>query len=289
MQHISAYMNEQLQTLYPPEEIRCFIRIILEKVSGMSYNRQILGKDTQIPENEKKQIYEIVDRLKKMEPIQYIFGETEFYGFRLEVNPSVMIPRPETAELVDMIIKSPFVKSDSKRKPLTILDIGTGSGCIAIALAYHIPTSLVIGADISIDALKVAMKNAFQYRIEMAFTPTDILKTEYAVYNVPGIYDLIVSNPPYIKNNEKASMGANVLNYEPHNALFVPNTRPIKYYKAIADFAQTKLISGGMIYFEINPLCCKSIINMLHKKGFTNTTIIRDLSGKERFITVKKI
>lgn len=288
MKHITTYMNDQLQALYPPEEIRGFIRIILEKVCGLSNNQQILCKDKQIPENEKNRIYEIVDRLKMMEPLQYIFGETEFYSYRLAVNPSVMIPRPETEELVDMIIKSDYINARSKRLSFSILDVGTGSGCIIIALANHFRECFAEAVDISIPALELASRNSFQYDESILFKNIDILDTENFIKNSIYKFDLIVSNPPYIKKNEKAAMSANVLDYEPHQALFVPSTKPIIYYEAIADFALKKLKSGGMIFFEINPLCCKLIVNMLHKKGFTNTSVIRDLSGKERFITIIK-
>jgi len=281
-------MNEQLQLLYPPEEIRSFARIIFDKVCGLSYNQQILCKDNEIPDNEKNRIYKIVNRLKKMEPLQYILGETEFYGIPLKVNPSVMIPRPETEELVNLIIKSPFVKSRSKREGLFILDVGTGSGCIAIALAKHLPGSLVVGADISLDALQVAGENALQNNVQVRLMQEDILNTNRAMKQIPCIYDLLVSNPPYIKDNEKSSMSANVVGYEPHQALFVPSENPIIFYEAIATFALSKLMPGGIMFFEINPQCSKLILNMLHKKGFSRSKIIRDLSGKDRFISTYK-
>ena len=284
MQYTTTYIHDQLQTRYPPEEIRGFVRLILTSVCRLSYNQQILCKDTKITGNEKKQIHKIVDRLKKMEPVQYILGETEFYSIPLQVNPSVLIPRPETEELVDRIIKSVDVKSNPNRLPFRILDIGTGSGCIAIALFKHIPGVSVTAADISDAAIQIAEKNAQRNKSSIQFVKVDILDTEKAISLFPEKFDLIVSNPPYVKEDEKASMSANVLEYEPHSALFVPNDTPLIFYDAIARFAVQRLNPGGMIYFEINPFCDVAIIDLLQKKGFTQSEILCDLSGKNRFI-----
>lgn len=302
MKHISSYIHQQLQTRFPPEEIRCFERLILTAICGMTYERQICCKDTQIPQNKKKRIYTIIERLKKMEPLQYILGETVFYSIPLKVNPSVLIPRPETEELVDTIIKSDFVKSfhpaaDNRTfsqlhdtsAPIRILDIGTGSGCIAIALSRHIPNAYVTAIDISLKAIHTAQKNAQLNQTPIKFIQTDILNTQKSAQQLPEYFDLIVSNPPYIKAEEKPSLSANVINYEPHIALFAPADDPLLYYKAIADYAQQKLAPTGMLYLEINPLCDLSITDMLYKKGFTHTTLTRDLSGKNRFIASKTL
>ena len=284
MQSTKTYIQKHLQALYPPEEINSFVRLIVSEVCGLSYTQQICCKDKQIPENEKKQIHAIVDRLKKMEPLQYIFGETEFYSIPIKVNPSVLIPRPETEELVDRVLHSTFLHSQ-----LRILDIGTGSGCIAIALAKHLPNATITAIDISETALQTAIINAQRLETSFAkpirFIQADILDTEKAVSLLPDEFDLIVSNPPYVMEHEKASMSANVLDYEPNNALFVPNDNPLLFYNAIAGFARQKLSPQGMIFLEINPLCDKQIIELLQKKGFTQTEIIRDLSGKNRFIS----
>ena len=301
MEHITTYIYQQLQTRYPPEEIRCFVRLILTSVCGLSYTQQISCKDKQIPENEKQQIYTIVDRLRTMEPLQYILGETEFYSIPLKINPSVLIPRPETEELVDLILKSDFVKSlrhsletgiipstQSSHSPFHILDIGTGSGCIAIALAKHIPYATVTAIDISDEALNTAKKNAQSNQIPVRFIQSDILNTEKVMALFPEYFDLIVSNPPYVTTDEKTSLSANVLDYEPHIALFAPDNSPLLFYNVIAGFAKHKLSPFGMIFFEINPLSDTAIIDLLQKKGYPQTEIIRDLSGKNRFITVKK-
>ena len=286
MKEITSFIHQQLQSLYPPEEIRSMLRLILTAVCGLSYTQQIGCKDKQIPENEKKQIHVIIDRLSMMEPLQYILGETEFYSIPLKVNPSVLIPRPETEELVDLIIKSDLSPASP---PLRILDIGTGSGCIAIALSKHIPDAVVTAIDISDEALQTAGKNAQMNQAAVRFLHADILQTEKALSLFPENFDLIVSNPPYIKQDEKSSLSANVLDYEPHLALFTPEDKPLLFYDAIADFALHRLAPGGMIFFEINPLCDQDVIDLLQNKGFTHSKIIPDLSHKNRFVTVTLI
>lgn len=316
MNETTAYIREQLTSLYPPEEIRCFIRLIVAHVCGLSYNQQLLCKDKQFSDKQKKRIHLIVKRLKKMEPLQYILGETEFYSLPLQVNPSVLIPRPETEELVDRIVrqlnarqtvaKQKSQTTDTEKKTISslqqpdvasshripntettpalrLLDIGTGSGCIAIALAKHLPNATVTAIDISDSALQTARQNATLNRVDIDFVQADILNTEEAVKQIDGTFDLIVSNPPYVRKSEKQTMSANVLDYEPHSALFVPNNDPLLFYKAIADFALQKLTPAGRLYFEINPNCDESIKTMLHDKSFKEVTLARDLSGKMRF------
>lgn len=317
MKNTTLYIQESLKALYPSEEIRWFIRLIYVHVCGWSYNQQLLCKDTQISEKEKEEIIAIVDRLKNREPLQYILGETEFYSLPLKVNPSVLIPRPETEELVDMIIKSPLVRShasptakshtpptaqsctsptdqshapspDANGEPLRILDIGTGSGCIAIALAKHIPNAVVTAIDISEAALQTAKKNAEINQVKIHFIQSDILNMEKAIGCISDRFDIIVSNPPYVKEAEMHDMNANVYDYEPHLALFVPDEDALLFYKVIADFALQKLTPNGVMYFEINPLCDTITADMLQRKGFAQTEIIRDLSGKNRFCTAQQ-
>ncbi|MDR1382163.1 MAG: peptide chain release factor N(5)-glutamine methyltransferase [Tannerella sp.] len=290
MKDTTAYIKHTLADIYPPEETRCFIRLIFSHVCGLSHHQQILCKDKQISENEKKRIYAIAERLKKQEPVQYILGETEFYSFPLKVNPSVLIPRPETEELVDLIIKSAAAAKCCPDDSRTgILDVGTGSGCIAIALAGRMPRAEVTATDISEAALQTARMNARMNKTCIRFLQSDILDTRSAVSLVTGDFDVIVSNPPYVKNSERRAMSSNVLDYEPHGALFVPDDDPLLFYRAIAVFAREKLAAGGAVYFEINPACNTLITGMLHREGFADTEIIRDLSGKNRFVTAKKI
>jgi release factor glutamine methyltransferase len=289
MKDTTAYIKETLADIYSPEEIRNFIRLLFSTVCGLSYHRQILCKDKKIPENEKKQIFSITEKLKMQEPIQYILGETEFYSLPINVNPSVLIPRPETEELVDLILKSPFLKTHPENSPLKILDTGTGSGCIAIALAKHVPHAEVSATDISEPALQTAQANAFINKTGIRFFQSDILDTDSAVTCIEGDFDMIISNPPYVMNSERETMYPNVLNFEPHHALFVPDEDPLLFYRAIADFAKKKLVSGGRLFFEINPRCDRLITGMLLDKGFTEIEIIRDLSGKNRFAFAGKM
>jgi len=283
MKTTTTYIRETLDTLYPSEEITGITRLIFSQVCGLSHNQQILCKDKQIPEKEKEDIHAIINRLKKMEPLQYIFGETEFYSLPMKVNPSVLIPRPETEELVDMIIKKSITQSPTGK--LNILDIGTGSGCIPITLAKHIPDVVVTAIDISEAALQTAKENAVLNNVDIHFIQADILNTSETAKFITGNFDIIVSNPPYVTDKEKIAMCENVIAYEPHCALFVPDNDPLLFYNAIADFALSKLAPEGMIYFEINANYGPEICGMLQEKGFTQTELIRDLSGKNRFIT----
>ena len=301
MKNITTYIQETLKTLYPTEEIRYIVRLILSHVCGLSYNQQILCKDKQISEKEKVEIIAIVNRLKNMEPLQYILGETEFYSLPIKVNPSVLIPRPETEELVDIIIKStnPVIgvseatnQTHSNKtlfssycKPLKILDIGTGSGCIPIALAKHLHNATVDAIDISDATLQTAKENATLNNVDIHFIQADILNTSKTFEIFSDDFDIIVSNPPYVTEKEKGAMCKNVIAYEPHCALFVSDDDPILFYKAIADFALLKLSPGGTIYFEINANYNIAISEMLHEKGFANIRIISDLSGKNRFVS----
>jgi release factor glutamine methyltransferase len=289
MKDTTAYIKQALADIYSPEEIRNFIRLLFSTICGLSYNRQILCKDKEIPESEKERIFSATEKLKKQEPIQYILGETEFYSLPLKVNPSVLIPRPETEELVDLIIKSPFLKTHPENSPVKILDIGTGSGCIAIALAKHVPHAEVSATDISVPALQTAQANASVNKTAIRFFQSNILDTGASIRYIDGDFDMIVSNPPYVKNSERDTMCPNVLHFEPHDALFVPDEDPLLFYRAIADFAQTKLVPGGKICFEINPRCDGLITGMLRGKGFTEAEIIRDLSGKNRFAFARKM
>jgi len=232
---------------------------------------------------EKQSIRAIVERLQNSEPIQYVLGEMEFYGLPFEVSPAVLIPRPETEELVRLIIRSN--EASDAPKLTNILDIGTGSGCIAITLAKNLPESKVYALDISEEALQTARRNAQRNEAVVHFFQADILSVTM-LQKTPVLpqFELIVSNPPYVKNIEKAAMKPNVLNYEPSQALFVPDDDPILFYDRIAGLALEKLTENGLLYFEINALHGDMICRMLDKKRFHNITLLHDLSGKERFI-----
>ncbi|MDR2473664.1 MAG: peptide chain release factor N(5)-glutamine methyltransferase [Tannerella sp.] len=279
MKQTQQFINNELQDLYPPDEIRWFIRLILEHVCGMSHTEQILRKDSIISSDDKEKIKKIVSRLVRMEPFQYIIGETVFCNLLLHVSPAVLIPRPETAELVNIIIK------DAKRQStVNILDIGTGSGCIAIALACSLPHAIISAIDVSLDAIATAKANDANNHIN--FQTCDILDSAAALnmFLVEN-FDIIVSNPPYITESEKSAMSANVLDYEPYIALFVPDDNPLMFYEPIARFAKAKLKPVGKLYLEINPLFVTELKEMLENHGFKTIELLKDINSKYRFIT----
>lgn len=270
------FINSELNGLYPVSEIEGLTRIIFEAVPGWSFTEQVIKKHEKIQEKDITRIREIVHRLKKYEPVQYILGETEFYGLMLNVNPSVLIPRPETEELVEWIVKSNI--NDNSR----ILDIGTGSGCIALALKSVLNNAEVSGIDISEKALEVARLNAVKNGLEVNFFQGDILNWEDMK---TGVYDIIVSNPPYIRESERILMSPNVLEFEPENALFVPDNDPLVFYRSVAGFALKNLAEKGKLFFEINENLATGMKEMLHDSGFSNVEIRKDINGKDRMIS----
>lgn len=274
-----AYIQNTLKDYYPLSEIKAFIRLIMERVCDIQPHQFLLCKDKELSEKEKSQIHNIVERLTKYEPIQYIFGKTDFYGFEFEVNPSVLIPRPETEELVELI-----VRDYPKRKELEILDVGTGSGCIAITLKKLLNKSQVYALDVSEEALKTAKRNAIRNRAPITFFQKDILTPSETADSIEEEFDIIVSNPPYIMEKEKADMEANVLDYEPSLALFVPDDNPLLYYHRITLFAEQKLKKKGYLYFEINSQMGEQVVSMLRMMEFKSIELIQDLSGKDRFV-----
>ena len=298
-----AYIHRSLEEIYPRSEINSFIRLIMERVCGLPPYKLLLGKDTELSDTEKTQIQEIVERLKNEEPLQYILGEADFYGLLFKVTPSVLIPRPETEELVDLIIKEQL---PNKERPLRLMDIGTGSGCIAITLAHHLKQAEVYAMDISREALAIAYENAQKLHTDICFIENDILTyreksttggmkiftpTGEEMTKTPsfeGNLQLIVSNPPYIMQKEKREMEKNVLDYEPHLALFVPDNDPLLFYRQIARFGQQALSNDGFIYFEINAQCGEATAIMMEKEGYRNVSLIRDLSNKDRIIKAQK-
>lgn len=282
MQATTAYIRETLGGTYSTEEIRNLTRWLFERVCGLTLARQILCKDKQIAETEKEAIRRVVERLSHSEPIQYIFGECEFHGLRFEVTPSVLIPRPETSELVELIVR---------RHPeagLKVLDIGTGSGCIAVSLAKMLHEAAVTAIDICDDALAVARRNAEAHQADVRFARADILSELSSDEVAPSAFDVIVSNPPYVTEREKAGMDANVLMYEPAQALFVSDDDPLCFYRHIAARGRKWLSEGGRLYFEINAAYGKELVSLLKAMDYRDVETVRDISGKERFIQCSK-
>lgn len=275
MQAILKYIKENLEGLYHPTEISSLTRIIMENVTGLSVPMIISDKSKKITPNEKAKIVDIVNRLKQSEPIQYILGETEFYGLIFSVNKNVLIPRPETEELIELI-----VNENKDKGSVNVLDIGTGSGCIAISLKKQLPQTIVTAWDISDEALIVAKNNAVNNNADIRFSKIDVL----AEYPEHEKYDIIVSNPPYVLESEKQNMENNVLEYEPHLALFVPDEKALLFYERIADIALKILNNNGHLYFEINACKGKEVAEMLEKKGFNDIVLTKDLSKKDRIV-----
>jgi len=275
---LKQLIRKELSSIYPLGEIKSFIYIIFEQV--LSYKKidtNINNKEI-VNEESLKIIYKIVERLKNNEPIQYIFGETDFYDLEFKLNEDTLIPRPETEELVDLIIQENFNKN------ISILDIGTGSGCIAISLKNNLPQSKVSAIDISSNAISIAKENAKRYNLELSFIKDDILNPSQKY----PIYDIIVSNPPYIRNSEKKLMLQNVLEYEPHRALFVEDNDPLIFYREIAKFGKQHLSQNGIIYFEINEKLSFETKNLLEDLGYNEISIIKDINDRDRIIKAKK-
>lgn len=269
-----GHIRNQLTELYTPGEIRVFSSHILKEVCNLSLTDIAACKFNELSDKQKQNINDILDRLKSNEPIQYILGKTEFYGLDFKINSSVLIPRPETEELVEWILL------ENKKSKLHLLDIGTGSGCIAISLAKHLNCATVDAWDISDDALKIAKENAVMNNVSIQFSNVNVLEA----YSSEKQFDIIVSNPPYIKESEKERMEQNVLNFEPHEALFVPNEEALIFYDRIAEIAKKQLSNGGRLYFEINQANGEEIVQLLKSKNFQEVELKKDISGNERMV-----
>jgi len=276
MQVAKKLIYDNLSPLYCKQEIESISKLIFEKVLGLSRLQVYLNQHETISTANLAQIKDIVNRLIQFEPIQYILGETEFYGLRLKVNPAVLIPRPETEELVDWIIHDCHVQNP------VILDIGTGSGCIPIALSKNLIGATIESWDISNEALMVARMNAEINKVNIDFIYADVLRLTHPAQKQE--FDIIVSNPPYITESEQLLMLKNVLDYEPHVALFVPTADPLIFYRKIADIAITQLNSGGKLFFEINEQFGNETADLLSLKGFKNIVLRKDINGKNRMI-----
>lgn len=275
-----TYIRRSLQEVYPPEEVAGFIRLIMEDVCHLSSYQLLLDKDRQLTKAEQQRIEDIVGRLLRFEPIQYILGTANFYGLTFGVDASTLIPRPETEELVELIL------AESPKGALSLLDIGTGSGCIAITLAKHLPEAEVTGVDISAKALARAAANARRLEVgNVSFARVDILSS---AKNTLSAFDVIVSNPPYVMEAEKKVMEKNVLVYEPAGALFVPDDDPLLFYREIARWGRDHLRKGGRLYFEINAACGNGMVELMEQEGYTEIHLIKDLSGKDRIIKAKR-
>lgn len=272
---ISSYLSAELSGLYSEQEIKSIVNIIYQNVFGTTRSSMLMKAGDLITDNEKVQkIKRYCKKLKSCMPVEYVTGETWFFNCLIKVKRGVLIPRPETEELVDIIIK------ENKGYKGKIIDIGTGSGCIAIALSLNFPDSQVIGIDNSRLAIRIASENAKANNAVVNFIQSDIFNIASDDIRDAGI---IVSNPPYVLNSQRKLMKSNVLDYEPHKALFVPDNDPLRYYRAILALSSDILIPGGSVYFEINEILGKEMLELLLKYNFRNPEILKDLNGKDRF------
>ncbi|WP_136481425.1 peptide chain release factor N(5)-glutamine methyltransferase [Cognatitamlana onchidii] len=271
---IQNLFHEELKLIFPSQEIDSFFYMLIDRYYGVSRIQLATSRDKSVPDASK--IIESLGLLKKEKPIQYILGDTIFFGLPLKVNENVLIPRPETEELVEWVLK--YARTTNEIK---ILDVGTGSGSIAVSLASHLPDATIYGLDISSKALKVAKDNAQINKVNVNFIEADILSLD-CIKDVE--FDIIVSNPPYVREKEKKQMKANVLNNEPHLALFVKDNDALKFYKGIIKFSRISLKSGGMLFFEINEYLGKDMIALFQAHEFSKVVLKQDMFKKDRMI-----
>jgi release factor glutamine methyltransferase len=273
---------DALSEIYDIQEAKSLTWLSINASSKLERAKYLSIREEEIPEPELDNLLEILKQLKNSIPLQYILGETEFYDLKFKINPSVLIPRPETEELVDWaLITIREMKGESE--VLKVLDIGTGSGCIPISIKKYIPLADISAIDISKSALITAKLNAEINQTEINFIEDDILNPNKVFFN-KNQYDVIISNPPYVRESEKLQMHQNVLNHEPHDALFVPDNQALKFYKAIADFALNYLKKTGILFLEINESLGNETVDLLIETGFKTAEIRQDMYGKDRMI-----
>ncbi|MDV7188523.1 peptide chain release factor N(5)-glutamine methyltransferase [Lutibacter sp. TH_r2] len=275
---ISELKNQytlKLSSLYPSEETLSFFYLLAQAHLNMSKIDIALNYNHILNENNLVYFQNALTQLKKEIPIQYIIGNTEFYGLQFKVNENVLIPRPETEELVDWILNSV-----NKNEKIKILDIGTGSGCIAISLAKHLPNAEVFAIDVSEKALKTAKTNAETNKVTVNFLETNILETS----SLNNFFNVIVSNPPYVREQEKQEIKPNVLENEPHLALFVEDNDALIFYNKIADLAKNSLLKNGLLFFEINQYLGNETVELIQNKNFKNIELKKDFYRNDRMI-----
>ncbi len=280
MEKTQNSIRESLQGKYPPEEIESFIFLIFNHLFGYSKIEILFNKNRILDHKETCFIQNCIDRLLNNEPIQYILGVTEFYGYPFKCRKGALIPRGETEELVHLILK------ENKDEKLRIIDLGTGTGCIPISIKKERKNAEVHAVDISDEALQLATENAKLNDTEIIFHQYDVLEKTWPLEK--AYFDIIVSNPPYIRNSEKKEMEQNVLDFEPHLALFVTDNDPLLFYRAIAKKAADYLKEAGQLYFEINEAFGKETAELLNSLGFKSISIIKDLHNKDRIVKASK-
>lgn len=269
------HFKEELKDVYEEEEVKSIFSISVEHLLQLRRSQLMLNWEKEAEPETLRSFLAVLEGLKAQKPIQYLLGEAFFYGSVFKVNEAVLIPRPETEELVDWIL-------EEKAPSTVVIDFGTGTGCIAISLKKHLKDASVTAVDISEEAIRTASENALINQTEVSFLHADIL-----TFQSETKFDIIVSNPPYITEKERAEMQQNVLAHEPHLALFVTNERPLVFYEAVADFALGNLQENGSLFFEINEYLAKETIQMLKDKSFVFIELRKDMQGKDRMIRAR--
>ena len=277
---------DRLKEVYPPEEIQALFRVVMEEVSGYKPYEITLRRDEVLSEKNLEELLQITSRLKAEEPVQYIFGYAAFMGRVFEVDENTLIPRQETEELVA------WITGEAPDDEINILDIGTGSGCIAISLAAALPKAEVHAIDISSKTLEIAQKNASTHHVDVRFVQKDILNAssldDLFKTSKAQRFDVIVSNPPYVRDLEKQEIKNNVLKHEPSQALFVSDRDPLIFYRKISELAYQNLLPGGRLYFEINQYLGQETKDLVASFGFSEVVLRKDLSGNDRMIKARK-
>jgi len=279
LNELKSFYLESLYPFYSREEALQIINILINRYFGLSRVDQALDPEIKLSESEMLSLHFAVKKLKQDIPLQYIIGEVDFLDLKLKVNNNVLIPRPETEELVRLIIEK------ENQKKLNLIDIGTGSGCIAIALSKFFIDANIYAMDISKKALDIAKFNAKKNNVNIQFIEDDVLNPKY---KFESKFDLIVSNPPYVRNSEKQLMKPNVLDNEPHIALFVNDDKPLSFYKAILEFSNFNLKEGGSLYLEINEALGKELFELVSNYLFKKVELHKDINNKERMLTAEK-
>ncbi|MDG1422896.1 MAG: peptide chain release factor N(5)-glutamine methyltransferase [Flavobacteriaceae bacterium] len=278
------YFNKTLKKLYPTSEIDTFLFLLLEEYLNFKRIDIVLKSNFEISPEDLILLRSSTKLLEQEIPIQYILGKTEFYGFPFILNEHVLIPRPETEELItsilENVLKTKSFHTNANEKQLKILDIGTGSGCIPISLKKSLPFAEITAIDVSNEALTIAKKNAVLNKVDINLTQQDILNTT----SLNQLYDVIVSNPPYVRESEKKEIKNNVLNNEPHMALFVEDNNPLVFYNKIAELAKNHLTKNGTLFFEINQYLGKETVELIKLKGFNKIQLKKDIFGRDRII-----
>lgn len=284
--HLLRHTRQSLAGLYPEREARAICHLLLEHILGVAPSKLYILPEQAVDAAQEQRVASAAAQLRQGRPIQHILGYAEFYGLRFLVDERVLIPRPETEELVEWVLTSAgaALRLLDVGAALRLLDVGTGSGCIAVALARRLPGAAVCAWDVSEEALTVARKNARLNGVQVHFEKKDVLCADSATLT----YDFIVSNPPYVCESEKERMHANVLRYEPHTALFVKDSDPLIFYAAIAGLAQNALSERGKIFVEVNERLGQEVADVFRRSGFSSAELRSDLNGKPRMVSASR-